>query len=61
MGDLERERENDRLRALSGDSLPCLSGDLPLSLAPLDGGDLERKRRLPVAATCPPCGGLIGL
>ena len=41
--------------------LPYLSGDLPLSLDPLGGGDLERIRRLPTFIGCPPWGGLIGL
>ena len=41
--------------------LPYLSGDLPLGLDPLRGGDLERKRRLPALIGCPLCGGLICL
>ena len=57
VGDRDLEREYERLRILSGEvdldlpDLPYLSGDLPLNLDPLGGGDLERKRRLPV---CPP-------
>ena len=47
MGDRDLEREKERRRILSGEmdgpDLPYLSGDLPLNLDPLGGGDLERK------------------
>ena len=48
MGDRDLEREKERRRILSGEmdgpDLPYLSGDLPLNLEPLGGGDLKETK-----------------